>query len=133
LLTEALEREIRDFDRVSIPLSERTLRLTAEAERRRAQACPVLPLLPKSAGCRQAEDLRDGLKALAEASAKRRNDLTARYSLYADAEKLEARSCASAGFTQRLVKADDQYMKPSSDQALGEWGRLLNAAEASLK
>jgi hypothetical protein len=92
-----------------------------------------LPLLPKSAGCRQAEDLRDGLKALAEASAKRRNDLTARYSLYADAEKLEARSCASAGFTQRLVKADDQYMKPSSDQALGEWGRLLNAAEASLK
>ncbi len=133
ILADLLDRELRDFDRIMLPLSEKTARLSAEADRRRAQACPVLQLLPKNLACRQAEDVKAGLATLIEASARRRVDLTTRYNLYAEAEKLEARSCASAGFTQRLVQADDQFMRPISNQALDDWGRLLNAAEASFR
>lgn len=129
--TDSLDLELRDLDRLSAPLAEQTLRLSLQVERRRAQACPVLPFLPKSADCRAAEDLRDGLTVLSQAATARRNDLIARYSLYAEAGRLEARSCASAGFTQRLIQADGQYMKPNVEQALGDWGRLLKSAEAN--
>lgn len=129
--SDLLDLELRDLDRLSAPLAEQTLRLSQQVERRRAQACPALPLLPKSAACRAAEDLRDGLTVLSQAATARRNDLIARYSLYAEAGRLEARSCASAGFTQRLIQADGQYMKPNVEQALGDWGRLLKSAEAN--
>ena len=132
LPTDLLERDLREYDRLLTPLSERLVRLLAQADRRRSQLCPVLPLLPKTSACVAVEDNRDGLQALSKAFVSRRNNMVARYSLYEEAGRLEARGCSSPGFSQRLLQADEQHMKPSSNQALGDWGRLLNAAEANL-
>lgn len=126
-----LEQELRDLDRLLNPLSERTQRLLAQAEQRREQLCPFLPLMPKNAACRQAEDRRDSLKLLSTALVAQRTDLSARYNLFAEAGRLEARGCTSPGFTQRLLRADDQHVKPNSSQSLSDWARLLNAAEAN--
>jgi hypothetical protein len=131
LKADLLEQELGDLDRLLNPLSERTNRLLGQAERRREQMCPALPLIPKSAACRIAEDRRDSLKQLSAALPAQRSDLLSRYNLYAEAGRLESKGCTSPGFTQRLLRADEQHMKPSIVQSLSEWVRLLDAAEVN--
>lgn len=131
LTNDLLERELGNLDRLLSPLSERTIRLLGQAERRREQLCPALPLLPKNAACRQAEDRRDSLKQLSVVLPAQRSDLLSRYNLYAEAGQLEAKGCTSPGFTQRLLRADELHVKPSSIQSLSDWARLLDAAEAN--
>ena len=106
LKADLLEQELGDLDRLLNPLSERTNRLLGQAERRREQMCPALPLIPKSAACRIAEDRRDSLKQLSAALPAQRSDLLSRYNLYAEAGRLE-----SKGWVRREADEQDRRRK----------------------
>ncbi|MBM3347651.1 MAG: hypothetical protein FJY55_14310 [Betaproteobacteria bacterium] len=89
----------------------------------------------KSQACRQAEAVQQGVKTLRSDMGRYFQVVEQRYSAYQALARLEERGCVRAGFTGRLMRADEAHVRSTEGnnmELIEQWTRTFTGLVGSL-
>lgn len=109
-------------------LRSRQQAVLAQIERAQQSQCRMafVPLM-RSSACQAANSLKSSLERLVQSSDEHFALAQGRYSLYRQVASAEAQSCVRAGFTQRILEANEEHMVGHDLRAQARFGDLLQS------
>lgn len=125
-----IQRKLENAAKQDQALVKRADELTSAANKAKDSKCSLsfVPFL-RSNACQTSLDLVASMGTLRGAIQSYNNALQERYKLYSEVANKEADGCVRKGFTDRLLRANDEHMSEQEEVARVRLQDLLNQAD----
>jgi len=125
-----IERRVLEVNALNSNLSTRLDSLAAVVSKQAEEKCgSSLPAFFSSPACIASQELTKTTKSLQSGLASYFALVKARYQLYRDVASKEAEGCVKRGFTDRLLKANEEHVIEQEELARTKLIELINAAD----
>ena len=123
-------RRVLELNALNTNLSTRLDSLAAVVGKQAEEKCASsLPPFFSSPACIASQELTKTTKSLQSGLASYSALVKARYQLYRDVASKEAEGCVKRGFTERLLKANEEHVIEQEELARTKLLELINAAD----
>ena len=123
-------RRVLELNALNTNLSTRLDSLAAVVGKQAEEKCASsLPPFFSSPACIASQELTKTTKSLQSGLASYSALVKARYQLYRDVSSKEAEGCVKRGFTERLLKANEEHVIEQEELARTKLLELINAAD----
>ena len=123
-------RRVLELNALNTNLSTRLDSLAAVVGKQAEEKCASsLPPLFSSPACIASQELTNTTKSLQSGLASYIALVRSRYQLYRDVSSKEAEGCVKRGFTERLLKANEEHVIEQEELARTKLLELINAAD----
>jgi hypothetical protein len=131
---EYLQRKVLEANALNINLSSRLEGVSAGTSKLAEEKCAAsFPPFFVSNACNSSQQLNTAVKSLQSSLTIYFDLVKARYQLYREVATKEADGCVKKGFTDRLLKANEEHVIGQEDLARKKLLELINSADETYR
>jgi hypothetical protein len=129
-INESIQRKLQEVSGTKASLNARLDVVVTSATKLAEEKCSgsVVPFFASNA-CISSQELNNSIKVLQNSLNIYYDQVKARYQLYQEVASKEAEGCVKNGFTERLLKANEQHVISTEDSARLKFLELIKSAD----